>query len=83
MRKISFLQTFNKLVASKLAQWRREAMVAFIVHAYRGGETVRQVWGNGIVMVGPVGGRINQFVPLEEANAEWHRFVSNGHKFVS
>ena len=67
-------RSIGQLTNCKLQQWNRSAVSNFIIHVKGGGETVRQIWANGVQMVGPSGGHAGQFVPYEQAKAAWVEF---------
>lgn len=61
--------TMKAAVSSKLSQWAREAELNFARLGSKGVKMHRELWANGMVMVGPEGALANQMIPLDRAIA--------------
>jgi hypothetical protein len=57
----------SQMVAAKTNQWANEAELFFARCGKAGQAMHREFWANGEIMVGPVGARCNQMIPLARA----------------
>ena len=61
------MSQMRHMVSRKLDQWAREAELNFARRGKAGETMHRELWANGMVMVGHEGALPNQCVPLDRA----------------
>lgn len=64
-------KSIGQLTNDKIASWRQGAINNLMITVKNGQPTERQLWANGVLMVGPKDGHAGQFVPYTDAVNAW------------